>query len=105
MIRSRRKLVLGLLSLVAFLTAGSGDLLVRHPCSHHDALPGQSVAGGALDHAGHGAAPDAGDSEHEDGAACTCLGSCATGSEAPAGPAKPIAHLRAPDATPSTRAS
>lgn len=87
MIQSPRRFALTLLSLFAFLAAGTGDVLVRHPCPHHDALPGQNhhVEASRFDH--HHVAPqasvdaaateaDENDAAPEEKGGCTCLGQC-----------------------------
>jgi hypothetical protein len=107
--RTFARTVLGLFAIFAFLGAGTGDVLARHRCPHHDALPGGS-AGVAADHAAHHAT-DAGQESDESHGACTCLGQCQTesGQSAPtalAATLEPILrHARERLVTPAWHAS
>lgn len=69
------------------LLTWSGDAFGTHACSHHDAIgkPGTAAHAGMPEHGGH-ATPDhgkPGQGSPEHGGACTCLGSCLTGTAAP----------------------
>lgn len=117
--RSRCRLRIALLALLAFVAGSTEDLWATHACPHHDRVPGQEAGGhGGMAHgpaddahapadAAHepsDAAPasmDAGHADasgdHEHSGPCTCLGQCQAGTAAPPAPA-PRAIRRAPEA-------